>query len=363
MNKKVGFFSLAGGVFSAIIGFLGASCVFTCASVCGGISIAGLLVTLLGAGTAGFLRQYHAAFMVAGILLFLAGLFLIFRKSGAYSCCSSQGKDVLANIGSNQTQSIVRKAYGKIAKEKGESGCGSCGSESKAFAKTIGYSDEELKIIPSEANLGLSCGNPTALAALKEGETMLDLGSGAGFDCFLAAKRVGAGGRTIGVDMTPEMIEKARENARKNNVKNAEFRLGEIENLPVADNSVDAVISNCVINLSADKPKVFGEIFRVLKPGGRVAISDIALKKELPQKIKQSIEAYVGCVAGAMVIDEYEKIVGISGLKSVKITVKGASACISPDTKDPLGRAILDSLDKGASLDDYIVSIYVEAGK
>lgn len=262
-----------------------------------------------------------------------------------------------------KTQKIVREAYGKIAQEQEGCGCGTCGPDTKEFAKSIGYSEEELKSIPDEANLALSCGNPTALASLKKGEVVLDLGSGAGFDCFLVATKVGQKGKVIGVDMTPEMIEKARENAKKNGVGNIEFKLGEIENLPVGDNSVDVVISNCVINLSTDKRRVFQEVYRALKPGGRIAISDIALLKELPKRIQESIEAYVGCVGGAMLIDEYKKIVEASGLNDVKITVKGSSACIYPNTKDPIGRAILDGLGKNESLGGYVVSIYVEGHK
>lgn len=262
-----------------------------------------------------------------------------------------------------KTKKIVREAYGKIAQKQEGCGCGTCGPDTRQFAKSIGYSEEELKAIPDEANLALSCGNPTALASLKEGEVVLDLGSGAGFDCFLAATNVGPNGKVIGVDMTPEMIEKARDNAKKNGVENVEFRLGEIENLPVGDKSVDVVISNCVINLSAEKLRVFQEIYRVLKSGGRVAISDIALKKELPQKIQESIEAYVGCVGGAILVDEYKKIVEASGLKEVKITIKGSSVCIDPNTKDPIGKAILDGLGEGESLEGYVVSVYVEGHK
>jgi len=262
-----------------------------------------------------------------------------------------------------KTKRIVKEAYGKIAQRQEGCGCGTCGSETKEFAKSIGYSEEELKVIPDGANLALSCGNPTALARLEEGETVLDLGSGAGFDCFLAATKVGTNGKVIGVDMTPEMIEKARENARKNRVKNVEFRLGEIESLPMGDNSVDVVISNCVINLSADKPRVFQEVYRVLKPGGRIAISDIALLKELPEKIESSIEAYVGCVGGAVLVDDYEKIVRASGLRDIKIAIKGSSECIDANTKDPIGRAILDGLGDGESLEDYVVSVYVEGRK
>lgn len=261
------------------------------------------------------------------------------------------------------TQKIVREAYGKIALGGQGCGCGTCGPDTKDFAKSIGYSEEELNVIPDEANLALSCGNPTAFASLKKGEIVLDLGSGAGFDCFLAASKVGENGKVIGVDMTPEMIVKARENARKHASENVEFRLGEIENLPVGDNSVDVVISNCVINLSADKPRVFRDVYRVLKPGGRISISDIALLKELPKKIQGSIGAYVGCISGAIVLDDYKKIVEAAGLKNVKVTIKGSSSCIEPNTKDPIGKAILDGLGSEESLEDYVVSIYLEGYK
>lgn len=255
----------------------------------------------------------------------------------------------------------MREAYGKIA--QGQSGCGcGCGPNTGDFAKSIGYSDEELKVIPDEANLGLSCGNPTALVGLKEGDVIVDLGSGAGFDCFLAAAKVGPTGKAIGVDMTPEMIEKARDNAQKNGIGNVEFRLGEMENLPVEGNSVDVVISNCVINLSTDKQRVFQEIYRVLKPGGRIAISDMALLKELPARIRDNMEAYVSCVSGAVLIDEYRKIVEASGLRDVKITIHGSSNCIVPDTQDPMGRALLDNMEN-ESLDGYVVSVNVEGRK
>lgn len=262
-----------------------------------------------------------------------------------------------------ETKKIVKEGYAKIAKGQESCRCCTWGTDTKNFARSIGYSEEELKVIPEEANLALSCGNPTALASLKEGEIVLDLGSGAGFDCFLAASRVGTNGKVIGVDMTPEMVEKARENAEKNGVRNVEFRLGEIENLPVEDNSVDVVISNCVINLSSDKPKVFQEIYRVLKPGGRIAISDIALLKELPKKIQESMEAYVCCVAGAILINEYKRIVEAAGLKDVKIAVKGSSSCIDSNTKDPIGKAIFDDLVESESLEGYTVSVYVEGYK
>jgi len=223
-----------------------------------------------------------------------------------------------------ETKKVVREGYARIAKQ-GSSCCAPasscCGRTDLAqdISRNIGYSEEELTSVPEGANLGLGCGNPVALASLREGEMVLDLGSGAGFDCFLAANKVGKDGRVIGVDMTPEMIEKARENASKGDYENVEFRLGEIENLPAADNSVDVVISNCVINLSPDKRRVFRETFRVLKPGGRLMVSDIVLLKELPDFIKNSIEAYVGCIAGAMLRDEYLEAIKAAGFQEVAI--------------------------------------------
>jgi SAM-dependent methyltransferase len=260
--------------------------------------------------------------------------------------------------------SVVREAYSGVVQNR--TGCcsgGSCGADTRQHAKSCGYSDEELAAIPDGANFGLSCGNPTALAGLKEGEVVLDLGSGAGFDCFLAASIVGISGKAIGVDMTPAMLEKARENARTANVGNVEFRLGEIEHLPVVDNSVDVVISNCVINLSARKQQVFSEIHRVLKPGGRVSISDVALVAELPPEIKASAEAYVGCVAGAVLIDDYRRLVEASGLTDIRLTVKGSSGCGGKDSADPFAEGIASVLKPGASLDDYAVSLAVEARK
>lgn len=222
-----------------------------------------------------------------------------------------------------EVRQAVRERYGNIAKQSGPccapvTSC--CGKNSaQTISRALGYSEEELGSVPDGANLGLGCGNPVALASLKRGETVLDLGSGAGFDCFLVANKVGRKGRVIGVDMTPEMLEKARENARKGNYSNVEFRLGEIENLPVADRSVDVVISNCVINLSPDKKRVFQEAFRALKPGGRLMVSDIVLLKELPDLIKDSVTAYVGCVAGAMLKDDYLKTMKAAGFTKVKI--------------------------------------------
>jgi len=274
------------------------------------------------------------------------------------------------NKNKDEIRQVVRKSYGEIAKSVA-SGCGCapsscCGSGGNPTLEEIsvglGYSGNDVSTVPEGANMGLRCGNPTGLAALKEGEVVLDLGSGGGPDCFLAASKVGPSGQVIGVDMTPEMIEKARENVKKSRIKNVDFRLGEIEQLPVADNSVDVVISNCVVNLSPDKPKVFREIYRVLKPGGRIAISDIALLKELPKHIQESIAAYVGCVGGAILIDEYKRIVEASGLRDVVINVKGSSAC-GLDTQDPLGRALVDGLREGESLEGYAASVSVEGFK
>jgi arsenite methyltransferase len=218
----------------------------------------------------------------------------------------------------------VRETYGKIAREGG-SCCGSsssCCSDTaleESASKLAGYTEEELRAIPEGADLGLGCGNPVALASLKEGEVVLDLGSGAGIDCFLAASRVGKSGRVIGVDMTPDMLDRARQNAAKGKYGNVEFRLGEIENLPVADNSVDVVISNCVINLCQDKNRVFREIYRVLKTGGRLMVSDIVLDKELPETLKNSVEAYAGCIAGASLKSDYLEAIKSAGFQSVKV--------------------------------------------
>src|SRR4030043_2261 len=219
-----------------------------------------------------------------------------------------------------EIKKVVRKGYAKIAKQdsscctRGKSCCGST-DLAQDISRNIGYTEKELKAAPEGANLGLGCGNPVALASLREGEAVLDLGSGAGFDCFLAANKVGEKGKVIGVDMTPEMINKAKENAKKGKYENVEFRLGDIEKLPVGDASVDMVMSNCVINLSPDKAKVFKETFRVLKPGGRLMISDIVLLRELPSFIKESVEAYIGCVSGAIIKDEYLREIETAGFQ------------------------------------------------
>jgi arsenite methyltransferase len=274
-------------------------------------------------------------------------------------------------MGNEDVRKAVREGYAKVVKQ--DNSCctpvkSCCGSTEliQDISKKIGYTDVELKAAPEGANLGLGCGNPVALASLKQGEIVLDLGSGAGFDCFLAAGRVGEGGKVIGVDMTPEMIEKARENARKSNYANVEFRLGEIEHLPAADNSVDAVISNCVINLSPDKKGVFTEAFRVLKPGGRLMISDIVLLKELPAFIKNSLEAYIGCVAGAMLKDDYLKAVREAGFQDVKIideTAFPAELIIS----DPTAKEIIKKLEmepeRAGEVAGSVVSIKVSGIK
>ena len=248
-----------------------------------------------------------------------------------------------------QIKKVVRDGYAKIAKQ--DSSCclpvnSCCGGTNLAqdISKKIGYTDEELTAVPEGANLGLGCGNPVALASLREGETILDLGSGAGFDCFLAADKVGKSGRVIGIDMTPEMIDRARENARKGNYTNVEFRLGEIENLPAADNSVDIVISNCVINLAPDKKGVFTEAFRVLKPGGRLMISDMVLLKELPDFIKNSIEAYIGCLSGAIKKDEYLDAIKAAGFQEVSI-IGETSFPIECMANDPTAKAIIKNLE------------------
>lgn len=232
-----------------------------------------------------------------------------------------------------KVKKVVREGYAKVAKREG-SCCG------QGVSKQLGYSEEELRSLPEGADLSLGCGNPVALASLKEGETVLDLGSGAGMDCFLAANKVGKKGHVIGVDMTPEMIDKARENVRKGNYKNVEFRLGEIENLPVADDAVDVVISNCVINLSPDKPRVFKEAFRVMKPGGRLMVSDIVLLKPLPDAVKRSVKAYVGCLAGAIMKDKYIKAIEEAGFEGVKV-IEETRFPLDLMINDPTAKAVM----------------------
>jgi arsenite methyltransferase len=265
----------------------------------------------------------------------------------------------------------VREEYGKIAR-KGGSCCGqssSCcgGPSAESVAAIVGYSEDDLAGLPDGANMGLSCGNPTAIASLQPGETVLDLGSGGGFDVFIAARKVGPSGRVIGVDMTPEMIAKARKNAasftKSTGLDNVEFRLGEIEHLPVPDSSVDVVISNCVINLSPDKPQVWREIARVLKPGGRVAISDLALLKPLPQNVRKSAEALVGCVAGAALVKDTEKMVRSAGLANVMLTRKSDYIASLEQWNNPQYAGVFKSLPRGTKPSDFVTSLYIEARK
>lgn len=259
---------------------------------------------------------------------------------------------------------IVRESYGKIARQS--SSC--CGPEANCcvgtdivanISKSIGYTEKEIIQVPKGSNLGLGCGNPVALASIKEGETVLDLGSGAGFDCFLAAKKVGSRGKVIGVDMTPEMIEKARENASKDSYKNIEFRLGEIDNLPVADNIVDMAISNCVINLAPNKKIVFEETYRVLKPGGRMIISDIVLNSELnlPDAVVGILESYGSCITGAIKKDDYIDLIRDAGFVNTKI-IDESTFPVGLDIDNHDIRQIIDnigiSVDKAKEIIKYI---------
>ncbi len=270
-----------------------------------------------------------------------------------------------------EIKKYVRDRYARAANQ-GTSCCSpasSCcggGRQTEVISKSIGYTDHDLKMVPEGANLGLGCGNPLALASLREGDIVLDLGSGAGFDCFLAARQVGKSGKVIGVDMTPEMLDKARENAQKGEFTNVEFRLGEIENLPVADNQVDMVISNCVINLSPAKTRVFQEAFRVLKPGGRLMVSDIVLKKELPEEIRNSVAAYTACVAGAEIRENYLGAIRGAGFQEVRIL----DETVFPTTvfaHDPIAQEIMKNLNltpqKAKELGESVLSLKVSAVK
>ncbi len=262
-------------------------------------------------------------------------------------------------VSNDQIRQNVRRRYRQIALEvEPSSGCcssaGCCAATSEPNRKSmkLGYSVTELAAVPEGANLGLGCGNPQAIAALKPGETVLDLGSGGGFDCFLAARRVGEGGRVIGVDMTAEMVSKARRNAEKGAFDQVEFRLGEIEHLPVADQSIDVIISNCVINLSPDKPQVFTEAYRVLRQGGRLAVSDVVLTAELPSKIKNDFDAsYAGCIAGASSIDDLKKMLSETGFAEIKIEPKDAS------------KTFIKDWSPGTNIEKYIVSAVIQAVK
>ncbi len=275
---------------------------------------------------------------------------------------------------SDSLRQLVREGYAKIAQDTaagccspGVSCCGSAPPDADKLARELGYTVEELKALPEGANLGLSCGNPAALAALRPGEVVLDLGSGGGFDVFIAGRKVGATGRAIGVDMTPEMLGKARRNLtgyrKETGLDNVEFRLGEIEHLPVADNSVDAIISNCVINLSPDKAQVWREMARVLKTGGRVAVSDMALLKPLPAEVLKIVEALVGCVAGAVLVSETERMAREAGLKDIVLKSKPGYVEAMTSFEDPLYQEIVKHLPAGAKPEDYITSLEIRARK
>lgn len=278
----------------------------------------------------------------------------------------------------------VRDGYSEIARSgqwsgvtaAGSSDAGCCGGggccgpttlTADQVALAVGYADDDLTVLPAGANMGLSCGNPTALASLVPGETVLDLGSGGGFDCFIAGPKVGPAGRVIGVDMTPDMLSKARANLAKyreqTGLDNVEFRLGEIENIPVADASIDVVISNCVINLSPDKPQVWREIARVLKPGGRVAVSDLALLKPLPEGVKDDLEALVGCIAGAELVDDIRAAIIDAGLDKPELVAKPQYIEAMTSAKDPLYQKIAAALPEGAAISDYVVSLDISTGR
>lgn len=293
------------------------------------------------------------------------------------------------NNGGDSVRAKVREGYAEIARsgqwsgvqltglavsQSAGSGCcgggGCCGPTTLTadeVAGAVGYDKSDLNGLPEGANLGLSCGNPTALASLKPGEVVLDLGSGGGFDCFVAGPKVGASGRVIGVDMTPDMLSRARQNTaayqKHSGLDNVEFRLGEIENLPVADASVDVVISNCVINLSPDKPRVWREIARVLKPGGRIAVSDLALLKPLPESVVADIEALVGCVAGAVLIEQFRADAEAAGLADIQLTPKPEYIDAMTTWQDPLYLKIQRALPAGMSMSDFVTSLDVSARK
>jgi SAM-dependent methyltransferase len=271
----------------------------------------------------------------------------------------------------HEIKNLVREKYGKVALTGSTccSGGSSCCGETQTvedIAGQMGYGEDDLQNVPHGANLGLGCGNPVALASIKEGEIVLDLGSGAGFDCFLAANRVGKTGKVIGVDMTHDMLDKARENAMKGDYGNVEFRLGEIEHLPVPDNHVDVILSNCVINLSPQKDQVFREAHRVLKVGGRLMISDIVLLRDLPPVIRGSMAAYVGCIAGAVLKDQYLDAIQAAGFRDIRVVGEDVFPMDAVE-HDPATRSALDGLNLSeealADMARSVVSMKVSAVK
>jgi SAM-dependent methyltransferase len=279
------------------------------------------------------------------------------------------------NQSGEAVRDAVRAGYGEIArtatKERGGSCCGGggcCGPATTSaddVAAAVGYAKEDLSRLPEGANMGLSCGNPTALASLREGEVVIDLGCGGGFDCFVAGPKLGVSGRVIGVDMTPDMLTRSRRNLEsyreRSGLDNVEFRLGEIEHLPVEDSSVDVVISNCVINLSPDKQQVWREIARVLKPGGRVAVSDLALLRPLPEPVREDVAALVGCVAGASLVEETREYARVAGLTDIELTPKSDYLAAQESWQDPLYQRIASHLD--GSIGRYVTSLDVRARK
>ncbi len=258
----------------------------------------------------------------------------------------------MSQMNEDEVRAAVREQYGKVAREVA-SGCAPacCGGSNASASLKLGYSADDLAAVPEGANMGLGCGNPQAIAALKTGETVLDLGAGGGFDCFLAAKRVGPTGRVIGVDMTPDMVTKARANAKKLEAKNVDFRLGEIEHLPVPDGTVDVILSNCVVNLSPDKRAVFQDAWRVLKPGGRLAISDVVQLKPLPQGMERDIAALTGCVSGAVAVSALETLLREVGFEGIRVEVKEES------------REFIRGWLPNSGVEDYVASASIEAVK
>ncbi len=284
-------------------------------------------------------------------------------------------------VSHDQVRTSVREGYAQVAETgvfnpagdaaerascaPGGGCCGPATFSSEELAQALGYQPDELASLPEGANLGLSCGNPTALASLREGEVVLDLGSGGGFDCFIAGRKVGPRGRVIGVDMTPEMLSRARRNLTayqaRTGLDNVEFRLGEIEHLPVADESVDVVLSNCVLNLSPDKPQVWREIARVLKPGGRVAVSDLALLRPLPEAVRSMVEALVGCIAGAALVEDTRRMMEAAGLSDIALVSKPSYVATLSNSGDPLVARIAAHLPTGLSPADFVTSLDISA--
>ncbi len=258
----------------------------------------------------------------------------------------------MSEMTKDEVRSAVREQYGAVARAGGASGCApSCCGPGASASLGLGYSSDDLAAVPEGANMGLGCGNPQAIAALRPGETVLDLGAGGGFDCFLAGKQVGTTGRVIGVDMTADMISKARANAFKLDAKNVEFRLGEIENLPVADATIDVILSNCVINLSPDKAAVFRDAFRVLKAGGRLAISDVVTIGTMPEELAKKVEALTGCVSGAASKETMEQLMREAGFENVSVQI------------NPASRAFIAEWFPGSGAENFVASATVEATK